>query len=211
MPTEKQGSPLWAMYQAAGQGAAEHEQSQLHRTPAIGVNSLVLRQTAESRFSHFGGSWDELVTLVEKFLPMASGGYRDGVLLVPVPAEGFFSGVVQATSETPFRTTFESRRPEEAAYLQTVALGGEKLPARAVDVVVYRRDILLEEGADAVSTEARWEIVSINARPTVYAEPLTPMAMARNFLELPGGTKAEYTPQQFAEAIIYWSQRAMRG
>jgi hypothetical protein len=37
------------------------------------------------------------------------------------------------------------------------------------------------------------------------------MAMARNFLVLPGGTKAEYTAAQFAEAIIYWSTRAMHG
>ena len=40
---------------------------------------------------------------------------------------------------------------------------------------------------------------------------MTPMAMARNFLALPGGTKAEYTAAQFAEAIIYWSTRAMHG
>lgn len=177
----------------------------------IGMNSFALRQTADSRFSHFGGTNEELVAMVESHFGAAKPGYRDGVLLVPVPPEGFFSGVVQVTPETPLRATFEARRQGEDAFVSVVALGGEKLPARAVDIVVYRRDILLEDGPDSVSTDAEWEIISLNARATEGPEPLTPMAMARNLLGLPGGTHAEYSAQEFAEAIIYWSSRAMRG
>lgn len=177
----------------------------------IGINAFALRQVATSKFSHFSGSFDELRTLVEENLSKATQGYRDGVMLVSVPVENFFSGVVQLTKEVQLIATLEQRRENEAPYVQVLAQGGEKLPAKAVEVVIYRRDVLLEEGPDAVSTEAEWEIVSINARPTEEPEPMTPMAMARNFLSLPGGTKAEYTSQQFSEAIIYWSTRAMRG
>ena len=89
--------------------------------------------------------------------------------------------------------------------------------------MLYRRDVLLEdyerersEGRDAkledfVGTDCEWELVSINARPTPEPEPLTPDTMARNFLELPGGTKADYTAEEFARAILYWSCRAMLG
>ena len=119
--------------------------------------------------------------------------------------------MVEVTPETLLKATFEARRDGENACVQVIVLGGEKLPAQLVDIVVYRRDVLLEDGSDAVSTGADWEIVSINARPTEEPEPLTPMAMARNMLDLPGGTKAEYSAEEFAHAIVYWSRRAMRG
>lgn len=183
----------------------------MNATATIGVNSFVTRQTADSKFSHYSGSWEQLASLVEGHFSEAKQGYRDGVMLVPVPSEGFFSGVVEVTPDTMLKATFEARRKDEEPYLQVVALGGAKLPAQSVDIVLYRRDVLLEEGPDNVSTDAEWEIISINARPTVEPEPLTPMAMARNMLELPGGTKAEYSAEEFASSIVYWSKRAMQG
>lgn len=174
---------------------------------AIGINSLAMRQTADSKYSHFGGTWDELVRLVKENFKKAKPGYRDGVILVPLPPEGFFSGVVEVTPDTPLKAEFSARRKGEEPYISVVAVGGEKLPAAVVEAVLYRHDVL---GSD-VTTDAEWEIVSINARPTDEPEPLTPVAMARNFLSLPGGTKAEYTAEEFARAIIYWSKRAMRG
>ncbi len=132
-------------------------------------------------------------------------------MLVSVPAAGFFSGVVEVTDETQVRATFTARRPGEDPFIDVVAIGAEKLPAEHVDLVLYRRDVLLEDGADSVGTDCEWELVSINARPTPEPEPMSPMAMARNFLELPGGTKADYTAEEFARAILYWSCRAMVG
>ena len=173
----------------------------------IGISNLVRRQTKDSRFSFFDGSWDGLAALVERHFDRAQPGYKDGVLLVPVPAEQFFSGVVRITSETMLKATFTARREGEEPYVQLVAVGGEKLPAKAVDIVIYRHDVL----GDDASTDAQWEIVSINARPTEEPEPLTPTAMMRNMLELPGGTRAVYTAQEFALATRYWSQHAMCG
>jgi hypothetical protein len=180
----------------------------------IGTNAFVKRQTADSKFSHFEGSWEELEHLVEEYFGVALPGYRDGVCLVPVPPEGFYSGVVELTVDTPLKATFEARHAPEDAFVQVVALGGEKLPARAVNIVLYRHDVLAADGDATLDADGghayEWEIISINARPTEEEEPPTPMAMARNFLGLPGGTKAEYTTEEFARAIVYWSRRAMR-
>ena len=175
----------------------------------IGVNKFCLRQTPESRFSHFDGTWEALVHKVEEYFGDAKPGYRDGVVLVSVPPEGFFSGVVEVTTETPLKATFERRHEGEDAFVQVVAVNGQKLPAKAVDIVLYRKDVLAADGDE--TSGAEWDIISINARPTEGEEPAHPVAMARNFLGLPGGTKVEYTAQQFAEAVMYWSHRAMCG
>ncbi len=175
----------------------------------IGVNKFVQRQDKDSKFSHFEGEggFETVTALADAFFDQAKQGYKDGVLLVPVPAEGFFSGVVEVTSETALKATFEARRPEETPFISVVAVGAQKLPAKFVELVLYRGDVL---GSDA-TTDCEWELISINARPTEEEEPPTPMAMARNFLELPGGTKAEYTAEEFAKAIAYWSGRVMAG
>ncbi len=101
---------------------------------------------------------------------------------------------------------FQARREGEDPFV-VVTARGEKAPAALVEVVCYRHDVLAAE--NNASTEADWEIVSINARDSQEKEPQHPVSMARNMLGLSGGTPAEYTPKQFAEAIVYWSTRAM--
>jgi hypothetical protein len=175
----------------------------------IGVNAFVGRQTAESKFSHFDGDHQRVANMAADFFHEAKQGYRDGVMLVSVPAAGFFSGVVEVWPDTVLRATFSARRDNEEPFLSVEAVGAAKLPAKHVELVLYRRDVLLEDN-DA-STECEWELISINARPTEEQEPLTPMAMARNFLKLEGGTEADYSAKEFADAILYWSTRAMCG
>lgn len=178
--------------------------------PSIGINKFVERQTAESKFSHFDGSLNNVAALAETlFNHFGSPGYRDGVVLVTVPTGGFFSGVVEVWPDTKLRAEFSARNDKEEPFVSVVAVGAKKLPAAHVELVLYRRDVLLEDGD--TSTECEWELVSINARPTKEPEPLTPMAMARNFLKLEGGTKAKYTAKEFADSILYWSTRAMCG
>lgn len=177
----------------------------------FGISDFVRRQTPESRFSHFDGTWFELLDLVQAAWDRGNyhPGYRPGVFLVSVSPLRFKSGVVDVTDTTQLVAKFDARRPTEAPFLHIEAIGGEKLPAKVVDIVVYAEEVLNENGECSTGTD--YEIVSINARATLYEEPLTPMAMARNFLGLPGGTAAEYSAAQFAEAIIYWSTRTMRG
>lgn len=172
--------------------------------PTIGLNNFVLRHLAGSKFSHFDGAWPEVINRVRESWENRIPGYKDGVVLVPVNPSRFFAGVVELTTGAKIRAVYSSRQRGEAPFVQIEAYG-PKTPAAVAEIVLYRRDVL---GADA-SSECEWEIVSINARCTLKPEPQTPMAMARNYLDLEGGTKATYTADQFAESIFYWSSRAM--
>jgi hypothetical protein len=174
-------------------------------------NTFVKRQTPDSQFSHFAGSWEALEAEAEESLSHGhvTPGFRDGVVLIRVSPDGFFSGVVALTPETQLVATYQARRDGEEAFIDVTARGA-KLPAAAVDLVCYRPDVL---GADASTIPSDYEIVSINARATGSSddtEPMHPIAMMRNFLGLAGGTKTEYTAAQFADAIRFWSQHAMR-
>lgn len=173
-------------------------------------NRFVTRQTETSSFSHFDGTWKELEDLVGNAKAIAvKEGYRNGVILVPVPPERFYCAVVDLNTlrhpENVISATFASRRAGEQPFVQvTTAL--PKQQAKYVEIVLYSRDVL-KETKDNTDETADWEIISINARITEEPEPPTPMAMARNFLQLTGGTKATYTAEEFAKAIVYWSSR----
>jgi len=176
----------------------------------IGLNSFAKRQTADSKFSHYAGSEEDLLKLVAAHFDGAKPGYMDGVLEVSVPADGFFSGVYNLAQGDEVRqlvASFEARREGEEPYVDVVACDVTKQPAVVVNLILYRKDVL----GDEASTGKEWEIVSINARMSEEPEPMHPVTMARNFLGDAGGTEAEYTAKQFAEAIKYWSQRVMVG
>ena len=80
-----------------------------------------------------------------------------------------------------------------------------KVPCIYVDIVLYRNDVLAENNEN--STNCQWEIISINGRIEYGEEPMNPLTMARNFLKLKGGTKGDFTAEDFAKSIIYWSKR----
>jgi hypothetical protein len=81
-----------------------------------------------------------------------------------------------------------------------------EVPAKRVDVVCYSAEALLENNGTRTHLDCNWEIVCLLAS-TGEKEPMLPLAMARNYLEMPGGTKGEYTAKEFAEAIYYWSSK----
>lgn len=151
----------------------------------------------------------ELLKRVKWNMDRAREGYRPGVLLVPIEPEGIFSSTVRITDENRhlLRTVFEARREGEEPFRKTV-IDAPKTPAKFVDVVLYRNDVLAE-GNENTDPTADWEVISVNARLTEEPEPMTPMTMARNFLVLTGGTKGEYTAEQFAKSIVFWSQHSM--
>ena len=128
--------------------------------PSIGVNVFVRRQTAESEFTSFEGTLDEVAALAFEFFDDAKPGYKDGVCLVPVPAEGFVTGIIELQDGDPLVGSYKARRPgEEPRKSFRVPVHGtkdlgrgpfnpavmwEKSPAVAVDVVLYRKDVLAE-------------------------------------------------------------------
>lgn len=177
----------------------------------IGVSNFAKsRHTPESSFSYYAGSWEKLVKLVEEYFDKHTPGFRPGVVQVEVPSDNFFSAIVPLNSESVLESTFKPRAPGEQAVIHTIVKNAKKSPAKRAILILYSAEALLENGGTR-STECDWEIVSINASPNEGGEPMNPMTMARNFLELSGGTKTEYTARQFAEAILFWNTHAMVG
>ena len=175
--------------------------------------TLASRQTPESRFSHFEGTETELLDLVFDNFFSGKEGYREGVWLVQVPPERFKSGVVQLSEGDPLQGTFEARREGETPRKVVTTIGREKLPARHVEIVLYRRDVLEED--PEYSAVADWEVISINASPTGAAVPVPPNALIANHFGMSGGTDTGYTALEFEEAlresIMFWHDKAMCG
>jgi hypothetical protein len=203
---------------------------------AVVVNEFVRRQTKESPFSYYGGPIEDVAEEAERLMAehpsSVKPGYKDGVVLVRLSnGTGFHSGVVDLNEmhsgisspvdtdpkgEFEFVTSFQARREGEEKFVEVKAKG-PKAPAKVVDLVLYRRDVLKENERSPALPErhaaedkfAEWELISINARATEEEEPMTPVAMMRNMLELPGGTKATYTAEDFCKSVHYWSSRVM--
>ena len=134
-------------------------------------------------------------------------------VVVPIASATFFSPYFKLQDETDTVLAKVVRRQagEDLFVRAYVPLKeAEKVgfycePANFVSVVLYSAEALLENGGTR-STDCEWEIVTIIASP-VKDEPMNPLTMARNQLEMAGGTKSEYTAKQYAEAIYYWSRR----
>jgi hypothetical protein len=176
----------------------------------VALNVLAKRHLdPNSGYSFFAGSEKALVETTERAMDAGQvvPGYMDGVMLVRPSPAGFLSGVVEVNKDTELFASFAARRKGEDPYIDNRAVG-VALPAAFVDVVIYRHDVLVKDGDN--STDAEWEIVSVNARPTEEEEPQHPVSMARNHLGLVGGTKHEYTADELAKAIVYWSRHALR-
>lgn len=155
--------------------------------------------------SYFDGTWDELCVLtVEHFADSEPGtGSVDGdVLLINVPADRFYCAVTEITAENEHMIEeIEQVRAEGEAPYKTRVLRGKKQPAKTAQIVVYRADVLAQD--DDRSSDAEWEIVSVNAGPG-YHVPMSPTTMARNENHEAGGTKRTYTAEQWAESIAFW-------
>ena len=139
-----------------------------------------------------------------------SEGYREGVRIVHCDSSiigEFFCPFVKLDENTELVSKLVRRRPEEDLYIQTRAKNGTPLKARAVDLILYRHDVLAEN--DEQTTAAEWELISINAIPAgVENLPMGPVTMMRNQLELPGGTQTHYSSDTWAESVRFWQEFA---
>ena len=180
----------------------------------IGFHSFVERQTKESRFSYFAGSMDDLGLLVRDHFDKAVQGYRDGVLEVPLPVDGFFSGVVQLEEGDKLVGGFESRRKGEAPRKFVEVSGSRKMPAQSVTIILYSSELLAEDQDNTLPPEpGNWEIISINASPCIGREPMSPDTLMANYYGSDGGTDTKMSPEEFVEALknsySYWKNKAM--
>lgn len=183
----------------------------------VAAGEFVKRQTPESGYSHFDGTWEHLERVVEYHMQLpafVTPGYRDGVILVhlneddnmPEDAVRFYSAIVRLDEDTKLTANYAPRRLGEAPFIR-VSAKADKQVAKFASVVLYRHDVLAENNER--ETDAEWEIVAIKARTSEEEEPMDPYTMARNFLHLKGGTKGDFTAEQFAKSIVYWNNHCM--
>ena len=176
----------------------------------VAAGEFVKRQTPESGYSHFEGTWADLEDMVEFHMTYNPGaitpGYRDGVVLLELPPSYFQSAIVDLTEDTQLNANYAPRRLGEDPFIR-VSAKSKKQEAKHASVVLYRHDVLEENNER--ETNAEWEIVAIKARVTEEEEPMDPYTMARNFLHLKGGTKGDFTAEQFAKSIVYWNNHCM--
>lgn len=193
----------------------------------IHFNSFARRQTATSRFGHTTLSDEAVLALVEKHFDQRKPGYREGVCLVPVPPEGFFSSTVELKPGMKLRASYWSRRTGEEPRLHVgveppfkmyVGLDYEagKQPAKAVDIVLYASTVLAEDGDNELPAEpGNWEIVSINPRISEEEEPLKPETLMANHFHESGGTATGMSDGEFVAALrksrAYWKNKATLG
>jgi hypothetical protein len=180
-------------------------------TKLVSCGDFVKRQTKESGYSHFEGSWEELEGMIEDRLTLSKErschpGYRDGVVLVDMAPYFFRSAIVDLDSDSKLTANFAPRREGEAAFIR-VSAKAKKQRAKHASVVLYRYDVLEENNER--QTTAEWEVVCIKARASVEEEPMDPYTMARNFLHLEGGTQGDFSAEDFAKSIVYWNSHCM--
>lgn len=160
--------------------------------------------------SYYAGTELSLVELINNSLDDEDPkpGYRDGVVLVRVPAEGFFSGLVRLQPGDSLQAEFKARREGEDPFVNVRALKAPQ-PAGHVEIVLYSHAVLAEDNEASDDDPEAWEVISVNAQPAPGDVPMDPMTMARNMLGLAGGTKAEFSAEQFAQSVLFWSQHVM--
>lgn len=181
----------------------------------IKCSEFVKRQTKDSGFSHYSGSWEDLEKVVLECFRNERNvrpGYKTGVVLVDLSFTGFehlgkfYSAMVDITEETKLNISYAPRLRGEDPFIR-ISAHADKQETKFVTFVLYHKDVLAED--DDHSTDSEWELIAIKARMTPKEEPMDPYTMARNFLHLKGGTKGDFTAQQFAESIVYWNSHTM--
>jgi len=167
------------------------------------------RHVPGGKHTWFDGAPDELLDRVragwDERRPGAGRADLLQVVIVPVAPDGFVSSTVKVDQSTVLHAVFDRRQAHEEGFVRVTAEGPRE-EVRFASVVLYSAATLLENDGTR-SGDFDWEVVCLIAGPEA-TEPMDPLTMARNMLEKPGGTYAEYTAREFAESVWYWAARA---
>ena len=186
--------------------------------PDIHIADFVRRQTPESKFSHWLLSDEELLDRIQQGFVNGTQGYRDGVMLVPVDPEGFFTGIVTLQEGDKLAGSFVPRQRGESPRKSMTLDSGKgdvasrKPPAVTVEIVLYRDDVLAEDGDQ---TGHEWNVISVNANPVEGSVPMTPGTMMANHFHDDGGTQTGMSDEEFVEALreayFFWKDKSFIG
>ena len=180
----------------------------------IGISDFVKRQIQGSGKTYSKTlSFEDIATHATEQLTKGQYrlGYREGVLLAKVDLSlinNYICPFVKIDEKSKLQAKMVRRRPEEEPYIQIRALNGTPLKTGAVDIILYRHDVLMETNEHCTNKD--WELISFHAIPTNITEmPMGPTTMMRNQLELTGGTKAHYESEEWAKSVKFWQEYAV--
>lgn len=161
-------------------------------------------------------SINRLLKLCADNFSKAIPGYRDGVIEIPVPCEGFVSAVRILEPGDELVGSYR-QRPGDASgsSRKIISTTGEKSPAKSVSIIMYRSDVLAEDEDNTLPPkDTNWEVVMVNASPIDRPLAMPPLTMLANLAGEAGGT---YTPvpdpaaklQELIEAFHDWKDKAL--
>jgi len=175
------------------------------------ITNFVRRQTLQSGFSHWEISDEEFLARLNRNFFKHKNGYRDGVILVPVEPEGFFSGIVRLQEGDKLVGEYKARQSGEDPRKAIYSLIGKKMPAKSVWVVLYNHNVLIEKNEN--ESEFEWEVVSVNASPTEDEPPIPTGTLIANHFGLSGGTNTNLSNDNFVEllrqSVLFWKDKAL--
>ena len=179
----------------------------------VAVNDFVLRQKEESGKSYTNKlSFQEIADHADHQMELGvfKEGYRKGVRIINVDSSltnKFICPFVRIDTKTKLLARYVQRREGENFYIQIRAKSGEPLLAGKVELILYHHDVLSEN--DEQSTDFEWELISFHAVPKgIDYMPMGPVTMMRNQQQLPGGTKANYSSEDWAKSVEFWQHYA---
>jgi len=177
----------------------------------VEVNEFVRRQVKGSGKTYSESlSFREIAEHAQEQMEknIFKAGYRKGVRVVKVNkslVDKFVCPFVKITSETKLVSRLIKRQCNEEPYIQTRALNGMLLQAGKVELILYSNKVLKENNEN--STNAEWELISINSVPEGVSHlPIGPVTMMRNQLNLNGGTKGNYSSDDWANSIRFYQR-----
>ena len=179
----------------------------------VSVNEFVKRQVKGSGKTYsLTFSFEEIAKYAEKQIRNGNfiNGYRKGVIIVNVEksmVKYFYCPLVKINKKSRLVSKVVKRRSNELSYIQTRVVNGIRNISGKVELILYSHEVLLENNEN--STNSDWELISINSVPKeIDSLPMKPVTMMRNQLNLPGGTKATYSSDEWARSIFFWQKYA---
>lgn len=182
-------------------------------TPTIAWSNFALRRHKPGTgFSYFRYDQNALPTRIKRCWPnrRLAKGCSDINAVCEVPLDGiedFVTSTINVKDATNITAELYRRQPHEDPYIKLYA-DGPTVPCKFASVILYSAAELLKNGGER-SSDADYEIVCVIASDCGN-EPMSPLAMARNQLAMPGGTPRMYTSEEWAEAVYYWSGKIQK-
>ncbi len=179
----------------------------------VAVNDFVKRQVKGSGKTYSPDwSFEEIAEHAEEQMALGNfyEGYRECVRIVrgsPGMVKHFYCPLARIDENSTLKAEIVKRRQNEEPYIQIRVIDTDPIPSGKVEFILYRHDLLKENNEN--TTESEWELISIHSLPEgLDTLPMGPVTMMRNQLELPGGTHAHYSSEEWAESVFFWQQFA---